>query len=94
MNPKTVPEKADPTIHFQGVTYGINRSVHHRIVSDISFSVASGQTLFLLGRSGSGKTTLLKLINCLLVPTAGQVIVRGRPTTEWDPIRWWGGHER
>src|ERR1700738_597556 len=87
MNAKTAPEKADPTIHFQDVTYGINRSVHHRIVSDISFSVASGQTLFLLGRSGSGKTTLLKLINCLLVPTAGQVIVRGRPTTEWDPIR-------
>jgi osmoprotectant transport system ATP-binding protein len=87
MNAKTAPEKADPTIHFQDVTYGINRSVHHRIVSDISFSVASGQTLFLLGRSGSGKTTLLKLINRVLVPTAGQVIVRGRPTTEWDPIR-------
>jgi osmoprotectant transport system ATP-binding protein len=87
MNAKTAPEKADPTIHFQNVTYGINRSVHHRIVSDVSFSVASGQTLVLLGRSGSGKTTLLKLINCLLVPTAGQVIVRGLPTTEWDPIR-------
>src|SRR5712664_1110117 len=87
INAKTAPEKAYPTIQFQNVTYGFNRSVHHRIVSDISFSVASGQTLFLLGRSGSGNTTLLKLINCLLVPTAGQVIVRGRPTTEWDPIR-------
>jgi osmoprotectant transport system ATP-binding protein len=87
MNAKTAPEKADPTIHFQNVTYGINLSVHHSIVSDIRFSVASGQTLVLLGRSGSGKTTLLKLINRLLVPTTGQVIVRGRPTTEWDPIR-------
>jgi osmoprotectant transport system ATP-binding protein len=87
MNAKTAPEKADPTIQFERVTYSINRSVDHRIVADIQFSVASGQTLVLLGRSGSGKTTLLKLINRLLVPTAGQVIVCGRPTTEWDPIR-------
>ncbi|MCU1243242.1 MAG: transporter ATP-binding protein [Candidatus Acidoferrum typicum] len=87
MNPKTVPEKADPTIHFEDVTYSINGTAHHTIVSQIRFSVAAGQTLLLLGRSGSGKTTLLRLINRLLVPTGGQVIVRGCPTTEWDPIR-------
>jgi osmoprotectant transport system ATP-binding protein len=87
MNPKTVPEKADRTIHFENVTYSINGSVHHTIVSGIRFSVDAGQTLLLLGRSGSGKTTLLRLINRLLVPTGGKVIVRGRPTTEWDPIR-------
>jgi osmoprotectant transport system ATP-binding protein len=87
MNPKTVPEKADPTIHFERVTYSINGTVQHKIVSDIRFSVAAGQTLLLLGRSGSGKTTILRLINRLLVPTGGQVIVQGRPTTEWDPIR-------
>jgi osmoprotectant transport system ATP-binding protein len=87
MNPKAVAEKADRTIEFQDVTYGVNGIGHHKIVKDIRFSVDSGQTLVLLGRSGSGKTTLLKLINRLLAPTAGQVIVRGRPTTEWDPIR-------
>ncbi len=41
----------------------------------------------LLGRSGSGKTTTLKLINCLLTPSEGSVLVGNRPTTEWDPIR-------
>ncbi len=87
MNAKTPPGNADRTIQFQDVTYGLNGRVPHTIVNDIRFSVASGQTLVLLGRSGSGKTTLLKLINRLLVPTAGQVIVRGRPTTDWDPIR-------
>src|SRR5258707_742670 len=87
MNAKTPPGNADRTIQFQDVTYGFNGRVPHTIVNDIRFSVASGQTLVLLGRSGSGKTTLLKLINRLLVPTAGQVIVRGRPTTDWDPIR-------
>src|ERR1700730_11280252 len=87
MNAKTAQGKADPTIQFQNVTYSVNGSVDHSIVSEIRFSVASGQTLVLLGRSGSGKTTLLRLINRLLTPTAGQVIVRGRPTTDWDPIR-------
>lgn len=87
MNQKTVPDKPDRTIQFEKVTYGLNRIVYHTIVKDIRFSVASGQTLVLLGRSGSGKTTLLKLINGLLVPTAGRVIVRGYQTTEWDPIR-------
>src|SRR5258708_15382171 len=87
MNPKTPPGNADRTIQFQDVTYGLNGRVPHTIVNDIRFSVASGQTLVLLGRSGSGKTTLLKLINRLLVPTASQVIVRGRPTTDWAPLR-------
>src|SRR5260370_310535 len=63
MNAKTPPGNADRTIQFQDVTYGLNGRVPHTIVNDIRFSVASGQTLVLLGRSGSGKTTLLKLIN-------------------------------
>jgi osmoprotectant transport system ATP-binding protein len=87
MNAKIAPEKPDRTIQFENVTYRINGTVHRSIVNGIRFSVASGQTLVLLGRSGSGKTTLLRLINRLLVPTSGQVIVRGQATTEWDPIR-------
>ena len=87
MNAKTAAENTGPAIQFQHVTYSLSTSVPRTIVNDICLSVASGQTLVLLGRSGSGKTTLLKLINSLLVPAAGQVIVRGRATTDWDPIR-------
>ncbi len=57
------------------------------IVRNLSFEVRRGETLVLLGRSGSGKTTTLKLVNRLLEPTSGRVLVEGRPTTKWDPIR-------
>jgi len=87
MNRQTVAVKADRSIEFENVKYGINGIVQHTIVKDISFSIATGQTLVLLGRSGSGKTTLLRLVNRMLVPTAGRVVVRGHPTTEWDPIQ-------
>lgn len=87
MNANIAPEKLDRTIQFDAVTYRVNGTGHHTIVNEIQFSVASGQTLVLLGRSGSGKTTLLRLINRLLVPTSGRVIVRGQTTTKWDPIR-------
>jgi osmoprotectant transport system ATP-binding protein len=56
------------------------------IISDLSFSVARGETLVLLGESGCGKTTTLKLVNRLLVPSAGEVVVEGKRTTEWDQI--------
>jgi osmoprotectant transport system ATP-binding protein len=56
------------------------------IVSRISLPIHAGETLVLLGRSGSGKTTFLKLINRLLLPSEGQVLVEGRSTAECDPI--------
>ncbi len=59
---------------------------HRRLVSDISLSIETGETVVLLGRSGSGKTTLLRLINRMLEPTSGEVLVEGRATTEWDPF--------
>ena len=56
------------------------------VLRDVSLRIAAGETVALVGRSGSGKTTLLRLINRLLEPDAGQVIVEGQPTTVWDPI--------
>src|ERR1041384_5287163 len=47
--------------------------------------VDRGETLVLLGESGCGKTTTLKLVNRLLTPTSGDVLVEGKSTTTWDP---------
>ena len=57
------------------------------LVADVSFAVGAGETLVLLGRSGSGKTTTLKLINRLLEPTAGEVMVAGARAADQDPTR-------
>jgi osmoprotectant transport system ATP-binding protein len=56
------------------------------ILRDFSLDVQPGETIVLLGRSGSGKTTALKLANGLLTPTAGEILVEGKPTTEWNPV--------
>ncbi len=71
-------------VEFRGVSYEI---AGKPILADLNLRVEPAETLVLLGRSGSGKTTALKMINGMLFPTRGQVLVDGRPTTEWEPIR-------
>jgi osmoprotectant transport system ATP-binding protein len=73
-----------PVVSFQNVTLRIN---DRALVEDLSFAVQRGETLILLGRSGSGKTTTLKLINRLLEPTSGNVLVHDKTTTAWDAIK-------
>ena len=73
-------------VEFRDVSFS-HAGASAAVISHLTFSVQQGETLVLLGESGCGKTTTLKLINRLLLPTSGQVMVENRSTTEWDPIR-------
>ncbi len=75
----------NPTIEFSRVTYRTREG--RALITNLDLRVAPGETVVLLGRSGSGKTTALKLINRLLVCHEGKVVVEGKSTAEWDPIR-------
>ncbi|MFC1812529.1 ATP-binding cassette domain-containing protein, partial [Thermodesulfobacteriota bacterium] len=55
-------------------------------VKDLSFRVAMGETLVLLGSSGCGKTTTLKMINRLIEPTKGTIEVNGRDVMDHNPV--------
>ena len=86
MNAKT-EEFLGNLIEFREVSFHINDIPTRSILSGISLAVSHGETLVLLGRSGSGKTTLLRLMNGMLFPTQGEVLVQQRSTCDWDLIR-------
>lgn len=48
------------------------------VLKNINLSVDGGRIVGLLGKNGQGKTTLIKLINDLLTPTDGEVLINGR----------------
>jgi osmoprotectant transport system ATP-binding protein len=85
-DPLDLPPSADPIIQFQDVTYSV-KGRNSPLITNLSLTVNSAETLVLLGRSGSGKTTLLRLINRMLLPTAGRVLVETKATSDWDPIQ-------
>jgi osmoprotectant transport system ATP-binding protein len=74
-----------PSVEFRDVSF--TRAGGRRVLEQFDLSVEAGEVFALVGRSGAGKTTLLKLVNRLLVPDAGVVVVEGRDTREWEPIR-------
>ena len=76
-----------PAIEFRNVSYRLPGSEGRTLLHDLTLEIQRGETLILLGRSGSGKTTTLKLINHLLAPSGGELLVDNRATRDWDVIR-------
>src|SRR5690242_17865248 len=74
--PATASQKATSVI---GVSKRFGKT---SVLEDITFDVAEGEALVLLGASGSGKTTILRIIAGLEQPYTGKVILHGREVTE------------
>ena len=56
------------------------------ILSDLSFTIPDGQFLVLIGPSGCGKTTTMKMINRLLEPDGGRVLIDGKDAASMDKV--------
>jgi osmoprotectant transport system ATP-binding protein len=56
------------------------------VIKDLSLNVLGGETLVLLGSSGCGKTTMLKMINRIIEPSSGMILIEGKNILEQDPI--------
>ncbi|MBE6158986.1 MAG: ABC transporter ATP-binding protein [Firmicutes bacterium] len=57
----------------------VNKSFNNKeILKDVNIKIDGGKIVGLLGKNGAGKTTLIKLINDLLTPTSGEILVNGK----------------
>ena len=76
-------------IQVQNVSYTYTTQQGRSIpaLQDITLSIRRGDYLTILGHNGSGKSTLAQLLNGLLTPTAGRVIVEGWETTDAAHLR-------
>nr|WP_256788844.1 ABC transporter ATP-binding protein [Frankia sp. AvcI1] len=76
---------ADPMISLRGV--GKRYPDGTVAVADLSLDVPAGELLCLVGPSGCGKTTTMKMINRLVEPTSGHILVAGEDVARTDPVR-------
>jgi ATP-binding cassette subfamily B protein/subfamily B ATP-binding cassette protein MsbA len=69
-----------PEIEFRDVSFGYDDD--RLVLEGLSFRVPAGKSLALVGPSGSGKSTIVKLLYRFYEPTAGEILIDGKPITE------------
>ncbi len=82
------PRVRGAAVEFRHVTvrYGIDRHGSPAALDDLSLTVSPSEICVLVGPSGCGKTTTLRLVNRLLEPTSGQVLIDGQDVAALDPV--------
>jgi osmoprotectant transport system ATP-binding protein len=78
-----MPERG-ATVEFRDVT---KRYADQVAVDRLSFTVPAGKICILVGPSGSGKTTSLKMVNRLIEPTSGAILIDGHDVTKEEPTQ-------
>ena len=71
------------TIEYKNVSFSYSKN-GERVLSEVSFSVSSGQTLGIIGATGSGKSTLVKLLPRLYEVDEGKILLNGTDIKEMD----------
>lgn len=71
-------------IEFQNVSKTYKKTT---VLSDLNFTIEDGQLVCLIGESGCGKTTTLKMINRLITPTTGNILLNGEDISKKDVIQ-------
>ena len=77
---------AEAGIEFAGVSFRLPGQDGRVLLGDVSLRLEAGTTTALLGRSGSGKTTLLRMVNGLVLPSGGKVLVGGNAVSSADMV--------
>lgn len=73
-----------PLIEARGVTRILSGIVPTTLVHDIDLAIGDNEFVAITGPSGSGKSSLLYLLGLLDMPTAGEVLIRGKATARMD----------
>lgn len=73
----------EPFIQVENLSYAYEEEGARRpVLRDLSFTVEKGEYVAILGHNGSGKSTLAKLLNLILTPDSGKIIIAGREITD------------
>ena len=77
-------KRENPVIEVKNVSYEYspNGPFNKVAVKDVSLTINKGDFVAVIGHTGSGKSTLLQMFNALVKPTSGEVLVKGKSTTE------------
>ena len=71
------------SVEFRHVSFAYP-AAERNVLHDVSFTMARGQTVAVVGRNGSGKTTIVRLLTRLYDPTRGQILINGNDIREFD----------
>src|SRR2546421_3938397 len=82
--PVQVPAPLQGEVRFEHVTFAYPDAKENAL-ADLSFTIAAGETVAIVGRNGAGKTTLFKLICRLYDPVEGRILVDGVDIRDYEP---------